>query len=109
MKPYTKKTKFLNQEEFFKLFEKFIFDSEKGYRMKKNGQRIRSQSVDNYRYTLKLLQGFCKKTRFDMRLYLVNHLTQNELAKAKKYWNRFYTLFTDFLYKQGHYDNYVSP
>ncbi|HYG51076.1 MAG TPA: tyrosine-type recombinase/integrase [Flavobacteriales bacterium] len=108
MKKYARRVKFLNQAEFFSLFQKFIADSNRGYRVQKNGQRIKPQSIDNYTYTLKLLERFCRETEFEIRLYLVNHLTQKELKKAKQYWQQFYFKFTDYLYRKGYFDNYVG-
>lgn len=103
-----KKIKYLTQEECFDLFQKFIKDSYKGTRSKKDGQRIRSQSVDNYSYTLKHLQKFCEETGFELKICLVNKLNANEVQKVKKYWMNFYNKFTEYLYKQGHFDNYVG-
>lgn len=103
------KVKFLEQDEFFKLFGKFIHESEKGYRTQKSGIRIKSQSVQNYTYTLKLIKKFCDETDFEIKLFLVNNLSPKELIKAKNYWQQFYLKFTEYLYKkEDHFDNYVG-
>ena len=80
---YPKSVKYLNSEKFIELFQDFIDSSYKGKRTKPNGQRIRNQTVDNYQYTLKHLQTFFNTKKFDLRLYLVNHLSTAELRKAK--------------------------
>ncbi len=108
MKKYSKRVKFLTQAEFFSLFQKFISDSSKGYRVQKNGQRIKVQTIENYSYTCKLLEYFCNDTKFEIKLFLINHLTQKELNKAKQHWQQFYFKFTDFLYRRGYFDNYVG-
>lgn len=108
MKSYSKKVKYIEREEFFDLLKKFIAETAKGHRIKKNGQRILSQSVDSYRYFLNLFEKFCDETKFEIKLYLVNHLTTREINKAKFYWQQFYFKFTDYLYSKGHFDNYVG-
>lgn len=109
MKRIPKSVKYLQQSEFIKLFEEFIKASYKGHRTKKNGEKIRTQTVDNYTYALKLLLEFSQKKQFEIKLFLANHLSPSELVKAKKYWQKFYQEFTDYLYDDlGHYDNYVG-
>jgi len=102
------KEKFLGQEVFFDAYQKFIKDSYKGNRIQKDGTKIKTQSVDNYQYTYKLLRKFVEETGFEIKLFIVPHLTPKELKKAKEYWQQFYFKFTDFLYRQGYYDNYVG-
>lgn len=109
MKKYNKSVKFLTHNEFFKYYLDFIRVSEKGIRTRKNGKRLSSRTTDKYHYTYKLLVRFCEEKKFEMRLYLLNHLTENEIARAKKYWRMFYMRFTDFLYNDlKHVDNYVG-
>lgn len=108
MKKNKRAIKHLSTQDFFNLFKKFISDSSKGYRVQKNGQRIKPQSIDKYIYTHKLLTEFHAETGVEIKLWLVNKLTDTELKKAKKYYHQFYFSFKDYLYKKGHFDNYVG-
>ena len=79
------------------LFEKFIQDSAKGRRLKPDGSRIKPQTVKNYGYVLKLLQEFETDQKVLLRV-LTNPGNNMPIVLAeKKYWKKFYTLFTDFL------------
>lgn len=100
--------KILSQEFFFDAYQKFIRDSYRGNRIQKDGTRIKNQSVDNYQYTLKLLKKFVEETGYEIKLFIVPYLTPKELKKAKEYWQQFYFKFTDYLYRQGYFDNYVG-
>ncbi len=90
------------------LFKQFIKDSETGKRRKKNGERIRTGTIDNYRYVLNNLNSFSEKTEFNLRICEANRLTMRERKSEKTYWKKFYRAFTDFLYKKGCHDNYVG-
>src|SRR5690606_24053601 len=90
------------------LFKKFISDTETGRRVKKNGERIKTQSIDNYRYVLNNLVEFSATSKFELRICDSSRLNKKEYASEKKYWKKFYRKFTDFLYKKGCYDNYVG-
>ena len=48
---------------FFPLYEKFIKDSKSGKRLQPNGKRLSKGTIDNYTYTQKLLEQFCKANR----------------------------------------------
>jgi integrase len=105
----TKKTKYITQEDFFTLYRKLISDTAKGRRVKKDGKRIKQASVDAYTYTLNLLIEFTTQKNFELKVYLANNLTKKETEQAKKYYKKFYTSFTEFLYNDKDlYDNYVS-
>jgi len=43
---------------FFELYDKFIYNSKTGRRLQPNGKIISSGTIDNYRYTGKLLKEF---------------------------------------------------
>jgi integrase len=94
---------------FLRHFRCFIDEMSKGKYLKKNGQRIKIQSADNYLYTLMLIEEFSRKRSFRIKLFLVEKLNKRELNSAKNYWIRFYQSFCDFLYtEKGHFDNYVG-
>lgn len=90
------------------LFKQFIKDSELGKRLKKNGERIKPNSISNYFYVLNNLVNFTIKTGFDLRICDVSNLSKKEYISEKKYWKNFYLKFTAFMYNNGCYDNYVG-
>lgn len=90
------------------LYKQFIRESETGKRLKKNGERIKKGSIDNYKYTLNNIEQFIAHTGFDFRINDYAKLTKRERISEKNYWKKFYKNFTEFLYKRGCYDNYVG-
>jgi integrase len=105
----TKKTKHLGNTEFFELFRKFIKDTTKGSRVKKDGRRIRTSTIDTYIYIGNLMNEFVKDTGFEIKLFIVPNLTTKEKEQAKKYNKKFFSTLTDYLYHQkDFFDNYVG-
>ena len=94
----TKQTKYLTTENFQELYSALIKDTTKGRRVQKSGKRIRSSTTDNYIYTQKLLTEYVEQTKNELRIYLINNLTTKEKEQAKKYYKKFFSDFTDFLY-----------
>ncbi|MDO5981453.1 tyrosine-type recombinase/integrase [Flavivirga spongiicola] len=90
------------------LFKQFIRDSETGKRLKKNGEKITKNTIDNYRYVHNNLTKFCVETDFDFRICNVYKLNTREFISEKNYWKKFYKKYTEFLYKKGCHDNYVG-
>lgn len=90
------------------LFKQFIKDTETGKRLKKNGEKIKPQSIQNYYYVLQNLIGFSTAAKFELRICDASKLDKRELVSEKNYWKKFYQKFTDYLYKKGCYDNYVG-
>lgn len=90
------------------LFKQFIKDTETGKRLKKNGERIKPQSIQNYYYVMQNLIQFSVATGFELRICDVSKLNKRELLSEKNYWKKFYQKFTEYLYKKGCYDNYVG-
>ena len=80
------------------LFNQFIKESESGKRLKKNGERITKNSINNYNYVLRNLILFSEELKTDIRVCDVMKLTKRELQSEKNYWKKFYKNFTDFLY-----------
>lgn len=94
---------------FFDLYQKFIRDSRTGRRLQPGGKKISTGTVENYTNTLKVLQEYCRKKEFILRLRCVYRLNKRELVVEKNYWRRFYKQFTDYLYHEcGYYDNYAG-
>lgn len=90
------------------LFKQFIKDTETGKRLKKNGERIKPDSIQNYHYVLQNLIQFSSDTSFELRICDASKLNKRELQSEKNYWKKFYQKFTDYLYKKGCHDNYVG-
>lgn len=105
----TRKDKFLDQALVLRLIDDFINDSYAGRRTKKNGTRISANTVRNYEYFRKNLVEFLEESKFELKIYVVNHLTQNEKEKANTYYKKFSRSFSSFLYdKKKFFDNYVG-
>ncbi|MEO6488551.1 MAG: hypothetical protein ABIO04_01315 [Ferruginibacter sp.] len=99
----------VKEYEMIPLFEKFIEDSYKGKRLKPNGSRIRSQTVDNYVYVNRYLKEYQLKYEISLRIKVISGGNKRVLLAEKKYWKTFYLRFTDFLYtKKDCFDNYVG-
>ena len=94
----TRKTKELEQEVFFNLFDEFIHNSSAGIRRKKDGSRLSEGTVGNYVSVKNSIQKFCDKKNFRIRLFIDCNLTQKEREKAFKYWLKFYDRYTSYLY-----------
>lgn len=90
------------------LFKQFIKETETGKRLKKNGEKIKPESIDNYRYLLYNLVEFSTQQKFELRICEANKLNKRELLSEKNYWKKFYQKFTDYFYKKGCHDNYVG-
>ena len=91
------------------LFERFIKDSYKGKRLKSNGNRIKSQTIDNYAYVLRYLKEYEEFQESNLRIKVVNCSNKRFLVAEKNYWKKFYLNFTTFLYTQKNcFDNYVG-
>jgi hypothetical protein len=96
-------------ESFFKLFRLFMRTSQNGKRLKKDGSKIRTSTIDTYIYTYKVLEKFCAEKKFDLRFIIINKGRSREFEAAKKYWKKFYHEFTEYMYKDcDYYDNYVG-
>lgn len=105
----TKQTKYLTTEQFFELYNRLIKETGKGMRIKHNGKRIRASTIDNYIYIRKQIEEFVTDSQYDLKLYLVQNLTTKEKEKAAKYYKKFFSDFTEYLYiKKDFYDNYVG-
>jgi len=99
----------LKELSFFELYDKFIYDSKTGRRLQPNGKIISAGTLDNYKYTAKLIKKFCMEKHFQLRIRPIKYLNKKELITEKNYWKKFYKKFTDYLYVGcGHFDNYVG-
>jgi hypothetical protein len=94
---------------FTNLYLRFISDSRKGRRLQPNGKRISEGTVKNYEYSLQLIQLFCAKKNFSLRIRAARKLNKRELLAEKNYWKKFYNRFCDYLYNDcNFYDNYAG-
>ncbi len=90
------------------LFRQYIRDSETGKRLKKNGEKINKDTVGTYGYVYRNLERFCENTGFEFRICDFSKLNKRERISEKNYWKKFYKKFTEYLYKNGCFDNYVG-
>lgn len=94
---------------FFSLFERFIKESKSGKRIQPDGKRISKGTIKNYTCTKNLLEQFCSKKQFSLRIIPERMLTRRDIEVEKNYWKKFYRSYTDFLYNEkGFFDNYVG-
>lgn len=98
-----------HQYDFFKLFDKFIKETQSGKRVQNNGKRLRNSSIEPYLWLRKLLSDFSIEKDFPLYVRNISNLKKRELLAEKKYWEKFYKHFTDYLYNDlDCYDNYVG-
>ena len=91
------------------LFEKFLKDSHKGKRLKADGTKIKTQTINNYQYVFKYLQEY--ETKFDttLRIKIFSANNKRTFLAERNYWKKFYHEFTNYLYnKKNCFDNYVG-
>ncbi len=94
--------------DFFNLFSTFITETKSGKRLKKDGTRIKSGTVQHYEVVKNELQRFQIQTGFIIRLRVHTRFNARELNSEATYWKRFYKKYSDYMYALGNYDNYVG-
>lgn len=98
-----------NELDMLLEFDHFIRDCCRGRRLQPGGKRISAGTVGNYRYTLYHLRKFSESKEMPLRIRPVRRLNSRELLSERKYWRKFYSGFTNYLYDDcGCYDNYVG-
>jgi integrase len=98
-----------NQYDFFKLYDRFVSETKNGKRVQKNGKRVRTSSIEPYIWLRKLLLDFSIKKEFPLHISSLGALKKREIQAEKKYWKKFYTEFTNYLYEDCDcFDNYVG-
>jgi integrase len=86
---------FQTRDDFFKLFEKFITETEKGTRTTEKGKALGKDSIQVAKTTKKHLENFAKEKKY--------RLTFDNINKD------FYAQFCNYLYDDlDHYDNTVG-
>lgn len=90
------------------LFEKFIRASKTGKRLTRQGKRIQPGTIRNYTYVLNYLVLYEQTYKKAIRIRSAEKLSQKELLAEIKYWKRFYLDFTNVLYQNDCFDNYVG-
>ena len=91
------------------LFEKFIADSYKGRRLKLNGERIKPQTIENYRYAMKILVDFSEEVKVELRVALITGRNKTDTKREADYWRKMYLKLSDYLIiKRKCHDNYVG-
>ena len=94
--------------DFLTMFASLIDETKSGKRLKKNGSKIRPGTVEFYEVVYREVQLFVIKEKFNLRIRNVNRFTTRQMNAETKYWKRFYKRYSDYLYSQGCYDNYVG-
>lgn len=103
------KTTITETERFLKQFRVYLREISNGKRLKKDGKKLRNNTIYNYIYTFKSLEEFATVRNFELKILIIKGNGKRELDSAQKYWKKFYLEFTDFLYKEKDYfDNYVG-
>lgn len=99
----------MNKElDFFALFDQFISESKSGKRLKKDGTKMRMNTVERYSLVRKEIFRFSKLSEFKMRIKVLHRLNARELKSENVYWKRFYRKYSNYLYSIGCFDNYVG-
>lgn len=93
---------------FLILFDRFINESKSGKRLKKDGSHLRSSTLERYELTRNALLRFSAKQNFELRIKNFIPGDIQLLKEEKLYWKNFYVSFSNFLYGEGCYDNYVG-
>ena len=68
------------------LFKKFLKDSHKGKRLKADGTKIKTQTINNYQYVFKYLQEY--ETKFDttLRIKIFSANNKRTFLAERNYW-----------------------
>ena len=104
-----KSQKTRNELNLIEEFERFIRDCRRGRRLQPGGKKLCAGTITNYDYTLHHLRRFSAQQEMILRIRPVRWLNGRELIAERKYWKKFYTGFTAYLYDEcGCYDNYVG-
>jgi len=99
----------LTKHNFIDLFQKFIKASENGRRVKKNGHKITVTTIKNYYNTLRLLNDFALKKKFNLILYEIKGNNKREFSFLKRYNANFYSRFCRYLFDDLNVlNNYVG-
>ncbi|MEO5990600.1 MAG: tyrosine-type recombinase/integrase [Ferruginibacter sp.] len=90
-------------------FEKFIKDSYKGKRLKTDGGKIKTQTINNYVYVIRYLKEYEIKHAIVLRIRVIKNENKRDFMAERNYWKKFYLQFTQYLYSQKNcFDNYVG-
>lgn len=94
---------------FLPEFKKFITASRTGRRLMPSGKKIRKTTIRQYEITCRLVAAFEKKTGENLEIQLFARITHRQQEQTRKYWNKKYHQFLDFLYQhQKTNDNYAG-
>lgn len=101
--------KMIKSFDFFDLLKSYITECEKGKHLNKNGSRMRSGTIANYKSIYSLLLKFCFAKNINLRINNLIRCTQSEFISERRYWKRIYKKLTIYMYKEcNHFDNYVG-
>jgi len=90
------------------LVEKFIWESQRGKRLQKNGAIISATTIQNYKSLLVNLKKFEENSQKQWLFNIRYTYTKLGFLKEKQHYKNFYLKFTGFLYSIGQVDNTVG-
>lgn len=89
-------------------FGKFISTCKKGKRTKYIGKKLAPGTITQYECVYQLLQEFEQKENISIKIELCRKQSIQIIKREKKYWEKFFQKFLQFLYKDKEcFDNYV--
>lgn len=98
-----------SEVDFIRWFRVFVRESRKGKRRQKNGERIRSGTIDFYEVILLNLEQFQAETGFPLKLNIQVNRSRVKTKQVSQYYKEFYFRFTRYLtVEKGNYDNYAG-
>ncbi|MEP1779336.1 MAG: tyrosine-type recombinase/integrase [Reichenbachiella sp.] len=83
---------------FLDYFDLFISESEGHSRLQKNGKVISSSTIKSYEAVRKHLSDIQRSGSFKFQLKDISNKSEHELVEIKKYYKKFYKVYTDYLY-----------
>lgn len=98
----------LKKQSILYLFNKFIKATQQGRRRQADGKRITKGTIENYIYLQQHLELFISTSGSEWYIMNLNKAGKRSILAEHKRWQKFHQKFTDYLYRQNLYDNYVG-
>lgn len=87
----------------------FIIETSSGKRLKTDGKRVRTSTLQNYIHTYNIIKEFSEKKNFELLMPVLKGNNKREMDAAQKYWEKFYIQLTNYMYyDKNYFDNYVG-
>lgn len=99
----------IKEYDFFDLLKNYITNCESGRYLLKNGSKMTSGTIKNYKSLNILLWKYCKMNNIELKIKNLIKCSQREYIKERIKWKKFYKKLTVYMYKKcNHFDNYVG-